>query len=350
MVHVMAYGPDELVEADLQDPAQVRDFLGRWPVTWIDVAGLGDAAVIEALGRLLGIHPLALEDVLNVHQRAKVEEYDTGTYMVVRMAELGEGGELALEQLSLFLGSDHVVTFQQWPGGPLDAIRERLRARGGRVREMGADYLAYALMDAVVDAYFPVVEHCDTALEELEEEILGSPGPGTVARLHGIRHDLLMIRRAVWPMRDAIALLMRESARFAAPETRLHLRDLYDHTVQILDLIEVHRDLIAGLVDIHLTNVSNRMNEVMRVLTVIATIFIPLSFLAGVYGMNFDTSHPLNMPELRWPYGYLFALGLMALVAGTMLLFFWRRGWLRSTIPRAPGSSQHGKSPEAASQ
>jgi magnesium transporter len=340
VIHVLTYGPDGLIEREIGDPQEVRGLLGRHPMTWVDVTGLANVEAISAIGDIFQLHRLALEDVLNVHQRAKVEEYDNFTYVVARMAELNEHFEM--EQLSMFIGEGFVLTFQEHPGGPLDAVRDRLRIKGGRVRELGVDYLAYALIDSVVDCYFPVLEHYDERLEALESEILSHPRPDTVAQLHGIRHDLLTVRRGIWPMREALSLLMRESARFVTPGTRVYLRDLYDHTVQIIDLTEVYREISASLMDVHLSNVSNRMNEIMKVLTIIATLFMPLSFIASLYGMNFE-----NMPELHWRLGYHLCLALMASIAGLMIFLFWKWGWFRAFAPRtippdhAPGMNDN---------
>ena len=330
VIRVLAYGPEEMMEQELSDPQHVRDFLDKWPVTWVDVEGLGDTRIIGALGEIFGLHHLALEDVVNVHQRAKVEQYGEHHFIVARMVRLGEG--LETEQVSLFLGKNFVLTFQEGrPGDSLELVRERIRKKGGHIRDAGLDYLAYALLDAIVDGYFPILEEYGERLEVLEEEILARPSSDIVARIHGIKRNLLTLRRAIWPQRETFNALLREETALVTAETRLYLRDCYDHTTQIIDLVETYRELGADLTDVYLSSISNRTNEIMRVLTVIATIFIPLTFIAGVYGMNFNpATSPLNMPELNWYWGYPFSLTLMVMVAVGLLVFFWRRGWLGS--------------------
>lgn len=328
MMTVLAYGPHEFVEQSVSDPQQIRDFLGKWPVVWINVEGIGDAATITKLGELFGLHRLALEDVLHTHQRPKVEQYGDHLFIVTRMARTGD--QLETEQLSLFLGKNFVLTFQEGaPGDCLDPIRERIRKKGGRIREAGLDYLAYALLDAVVDAYFPILEQFGDQLGELEDEIVRKSLPGTIARIYAIKRNLLTLRRAIWPQRETLGALLREETPRISSETRIYLRDCYDHVTQIIDLVETYRELGADLTDIYLSSVSNRTNEIMRVLTVITTIFIPLTFIVGIYGMNFNTEiSPWNMPELNWHWGYPFVLLLMFSIAVGQLVFFRRRGWL----------------------
>jgi magnesium transporter len=327
VVRVMAYGPDELEEREVDDLDSLAKLVGRSPVTWVDVQGLGDAETITRLGEIFQLHPLALEDVVNTHQRPKVEDYGQFLFVVVRMIVPGE--RLDTEQVSLFLGANFVITFQERPGDCLDPVRKRLRQATGRVRSAGADYLAYALLDAVVDAYFPAMEQYGEWLDTLDTEISAQPGSNVVVRVHQMRNDLLMLRRAIWPFRDDIGGLVREPNPLVSEETRVFLRDCYDHTVQIIDLVETSREMCSDLRDYYLSTVNNRMSEVMKVLTIMATIFIPLGFIAGVYGMNFDPgASGWNMPELGWSFGYPFALGLMAAVAGGQLWYFWRRGWL----------------------
>jgi magnesium transporter len=264
--------------------------------------------------------------VVNVHQRAKVEEYGDHLYIVLRM--VGPGEHLETEQLSLFLGRNFVLTFQERPGDCFEPVRARLRHSRGRMRDTGADYLAYALIDAIVDAYFPVVDDCGERLEELDEQMSAGHSHDAMAVLHHLRGELMLLRRAIRPLRDELVNLMPDPNALIRPETQFYLRDCYDHTVQLIDLLDTYRELCSDLRDFHLSAVSNRMNEIMKVLTIIATLFMPLSFIAGVYGMNFNTALPGNMPELNWPYGYVLSLGLMLLVAGGMVAFFWRRGWL----------------------
>jgi len=335
-VRIFAYGPEALIEKTLTAPQAVREFLGRWPVLWVDVEGLGDVEAVRYLGEVFGLHRLSLEDVLNVHQRPKIEQYPEYYFIVARMVSVEQSqwdaAHLETEQLSLFLGKNFVLTFQEGkPGDCLEAIRERIRHKRGRIRDAGLDYLAYALLDSVLDCYFPLLEQFGERLETLEDEIVTRPTGDLVARIHEIRRHLLTLRRAIWPQRETFNTLLREETPLVTNETRFYLRDCYDHTSQLIDLIETYRELGADLTDVYLSSVSHRTNEIMRVLTVIATIFMPLTFIAGVYGMNFNpNASPWNMPELNWFWGYPFALTLMAAVAVAQLMFFRQRGWLRS--------------------
>ncbi len=325
-VHIIAYGPEELVERRLENCRQLRDLLGRSPVTWINVEGLGDAETIKTIGELFQLHPLALEDVVNTHQRPKAEQYDGFLFIVARMAELNQ--RLETEQVSLFLGKNFVITFLEDPGDVFESVRNHLRLKQGRLRNANAGYLVYALLDAIVDSYFPVVEEYGERLDMLEDEVISKPDRTMIARAHQVKRELRTMRRAVWPLREAINLLTRENNDLIDAETRVYLRDCYDHTVQVIDIVETYRELDADLTDLYLSSLSNRLNEVMKVLTIIATIFMPLGFIVGLYGMNFDTSSPYNMPELHWRYGYPFAWGVIAATAGVMLLFFRWMGWI----------------------
>ncbi|MBE7561265.1 magnesium/cobalt transporter CorA [bacterium] len=330
-VHVMGYGPAEWMERQLtREELQELPALARsWPVVWADVEGLADLEAVQKLGAVLGLHPLALEDVLNVPQRAKVEAYDGTLFLVAQLPSFS--GNLRQEQISIFLTDGIVVTFQERPGDTLALLHERIRKRGGRVRDRGADYLAYAVLDLVVDSYFPVLEGMVERMEALEDAILTAPRRDLVADIHNVKHDVRVLRRAIWPLRDALNALLRDSFPHLTPDTRIYLRDCYDHVVLAMELLENLSELCADLLDMYMSSVSYRMNEVMKVLTIIATIFMPLSVIAGIYGMNFNTEvSPWNMPELNWAWGYPFALGMMALVAGGLLYYFWRKGWLWS--------------------
>jgi magnesium transporter len=342
-IHVMAYGPDRLEEQTLTDPDAVRPFLGHWPVVWVDVDGLADVATVRRLGEIFGLHALALEDVLNVYQRPKLEQYGEHYFIVARMPAGAD--PLETEQLSLFLGPNFVLDFQDsLPGDCLDPVRQRIRGSVGQLRQVGTDYLMYAILDAVVDASFPLLERFGERLDALEDAVLERPDQATVAQIHRIKRDLLLLRRATWPLRDTLHALVRDENPLVSDETRLYLRDCYDHTLRIIELIETYRELCADLVDLYLSSVNNRMNEVMKVLTVFATIFIPLTFIVGVYGMNFDhDSSPWNMPELSWYWGYPAVWVLMAAIAGLLLYFFWRKGWL---APLRPGKSHDGQEPD----
>ena len=298
-------------------------------VLWIDVRGLGDQALLQEVGRHFEIHPLALADLVNTPQRPKTEAYDRQTLTILHMVRCEAHGRVLIEQIGVALGDGWVLTVQEHDddGDVLGPIRDRLQGDRGRIRKVGADYLAYVLLDCVVDAYFPALEELGRQLEDLEGVALARPKPVTGQRIYELKRNLLHVRRSAWPMREALSALHRSDEQFT-PATRVYVRDAVDHATQVVDLVETYREFAASLMDLYLSSVNNRMNEVVKVLTIISTIFLPLSFIAGVYGMNFDTNSPTNMPELRWAYGYEFALGLMAVVAVAMLIGFRKAGWL----------------------
>jgi magnesium transporter len=321
-IRVMAYDKDRIVEESIDDPSELQSYLNKWPVVWADVVGLGSEDVLRKVAQVFHIHPLALEDVAHVYQRAKVEPYDENLYIVLRIPDTSK--EQLTEQFSMFLGKNYVVTFQERPGDNFDLVRAGLRHEKSVTRQgVLPDYLAYRLIDAAVDAYFPQLERIGDVLDKLDEQVTGSAIQQSFADLHAMRRELLLLRRAIWPLRDAMSELRSEVTPFVSDTTRLYLRDCYDHAVQLIDLMESYRDIGGDVRDFYLSTISNRMNQVMKTLTVISTIFLPLSFIASVYGMNFE-----HMPELNWKYGYPFALTLMAVVATGMLLNFKWRGWL----------------------
>jgi magnesium transporter len=326
LMHLFSYGPDQLEEIEKPDMAQIRQTRGKQPVEWLDVAGLGDVSLISALGTEFGLNPLALEDVVNVHQRPKMEVFPDHLFAVLRMLRPGNAPEG--EQVSLFIGRDFLLAFQESPGDCFDSVRNRIRQSKGRVRSRGVDYLAYCLIDAIIDGYFPVLESYGEKLEALEDAVISRPEQAHASELHAIKRDLLLLRRAIWPMREMVNQLSRDSGDLVDEETRPFLRDLYDHAVQLMDMLETYREIASGLLDVYLSSMSAKLNEVMKVLTIIATIFMPLSFLVGLWGMNFDRASPFNMPELGWRYGYLGSLLLMAAVAAGLTLYFRRKGWL----------------------
>ena len=291
-------------------------------ITWINVDGLGDVETLARLGERFGLHPLALEDVLNVPQRPKVERYDKHMFVVMRTMRLAEGAMLE-EQVSLFFGADWLVTVQERSDGDcFGAVRDAIRAGRGRARESAADYVAYLLLDAVVDAYFPVIEHFGERMQALETAALADPSEEVLVDMQRMRHELLALRRAVWPMREEIGILLREESTFIGAETRVFLRDVYDHTVQALEIVESLRETAVSVMEVYLSVQNQHLNETMKVLTIIATLFIPLTFIASIYGMNFR-----HMPEIEWRYGYAWALGLMAITAVALIAYFRRKGW-----------------------
>jgi magnesium transporter len=331
VLSAVVYSETAIRESTPTDLAALRKEARDGTFVWLDVAGLGDADVIRAVGKAFGLHPLALEDVVNVNQRPKVETYDDHQFLVAR-AVLSVN-PLDTDQVSFFLGKDFVVTFREKPSPLFDPVRERLRSGKGLIRKGGPGYLLYALLDTVVDGYFPALEDLGERLTAAEDEIVAAPRPGSLRQVHELKRDLLVARRAIWPQREAIAFLLRETESPAGEtpfrkDLRVFLNDSYDHTVQLLDLVETYRDIASGLTDIYLSSMSHRLNEVMRVLTVIATIFIPLTFVAGIYGMNFDRSSPWNMPELGWRYGYPACLLAMAVIGVGFYLWFKRKGWI----------------------
>lgn len=326
-IHAYAFGPGNLDEYDILDPKDAGDKLGSQAVLWLDVVGLGDARVIEEIGGVFGIHSLALEDILNVHQRAKTEDYENHTFAVIRMP-VGEA-RFETEQLSIFVGDNFIVSFRERPGHCLEPVCQRLRRKGSLIRAQGPDYLAYALIDAVIDSYFPIIERLGEQIESIEDAMTLRNDETLLPEVHRLRHELLALRRAVWPLRDMTHSLSTSRTSAFGDQTAFFLRDCYDHTIQLIDLIENYRDQMSILIELHLSAVNMRMNEIMKVLTIIATIFMPLGFIASVYGMNFDREHsPWNMPELGWYFGYPFALGIMAAVALGMTFFFWTKGWV----------------------
>jgi magnesium transporter len=326
IMRLVAFGPDKVVEREIADVQTIRSFVGQWPVTWINVTGLGDLSVITRLGEVFNLHRLALEDVINVHQRPKVEQYKDYIFIVIRLVRDAE--KYASQQVSLFLGKNFVLSFQEQAGNCFEPVLDRIRAGTGRMRTAGPDHLIYALIDAVIDCYFPVLERYGETVENLEDAIVTQPESRLLGQIHEMRHGLLMLRRVAWPLREAMSILYREPIPIIDEEERLYLRDCYDHMVQIIDLLENYRDVTSGLMEVYLTSISNRTNEIMKVLTIITAVLVPLTLIAGIYGMNFHTDvSPWNMPELKWTWGYPFSLGLMVLVALAMLLFFRIKGW-----------------------
>jgi magnesium transporter len=320
-VSIVAYGLEKVIERDIDDVQSIKEYLSQWPVTWVRVTGLGDLSVITKLGEIFNIHRLALEDIINVHQRPKVEQYKNHCYIVLRAAHESEGFES--EQISIFLGRNFVLSFQEQPGKLFDPVVERIRQGKGRTRTAGPDHLAYALIDAVIDGYFPILERYGEMLEALEDAIVSQPTGRFFEQIHEMRHALLSLRRAAWPLRETMNTLYREPIPLIDAEERIYLRDCYDHVVQIIDLLETYRDVTSGLMEVYLSSISNRTNEIMKVLTIISAVFIPMTLIAGVYGMNFK-----YLPELEWLWGYPFALGLMGIIAVALLLYFRAKGWL----------------------
>lgn len=332
-VNIFGFGPTDCIEMHGVGIGEISDVRGKYPVVWIDVAGLGNADLIIRLGELFGLHRLALEDVVNTHQRPKAEDYGDHLFLIARMLRNDEAIET--EQLAVFIGDGYLISFQQFEGDCFGRVRERIRQAKGRIRSAGPDYLGYALIDAVVDAYFPALEKYGELLEDLEDTVVRDPSPAHVGELHDMKRDLLMFRRAVWPHREMINGLLRDDHQLISADTRPFLRDCYDHTIQLMDIVETYREIASSLIDVYMSSVSVKLNEVMKTLTIVATIFMPLSFIASLYGMNFDrTASPWNMPELGWYFGYPFALSLMLVSAAGLVWYSWLKGWLFDRPPR----------------
>jgi magnesium transporter len=344
-LRLFRYGPDELAEGevDLDGLAATAAASGRHSVSWFDFVGVGHGPSLTAIGEVFDLHPLVVEDIANTYQRPKADTYEDHVFIVLRVPYGGSSPDL--EQIGMIVGPGLVLTFQERAGDCFEPVRERLRTGRVRLRGSGSDYLAYALIDAAIDSFFPILEHHGERLEDLEQAVLHASSPETLAEVQRAKRDLLRLRRSLWPYRELIGVLSREDTDAFGHETQVFLRDCHDHTVQLVELVEHYREIGAGLVDLHMSIVSNRMNEVMKTLTIIATIFIPLTFIAGVYGMNFDpAASPWNMPELSWYWGYPMAMGLMAAVGILTAVYFRRKGWLGTARP-ARGSGDDAAKP-----
>ena len=326
-ISLIDFTAEEFVEQDLVAATDCKPYLERESITWIHVQGDVPAETLRNLGDLFDLHPLALEDVLNAGQRPKLDSYDDQDFIVVNLPEF-TNGTVVIRQISLFFGHNHIISFSH-AADPFEPVRRRLRTSTGRFRKRGADYLLYTLLDVIIDAGFPMFETFGETLEQLETELLTTPSQQTLSRIHHLKRELLLLRRSLWPQREVINGLLREEQGHIENETRIYLRDCYDHTIQIMDLLETYRDMTTGMLDVYLSSTSNRTNEIMRVLTIIATIFIPLTFVVGVYGMNFsNAASPWAMPELHWYFGYPLIWLIMIAITVGMLYFFRRRKWL----------------------
>jgi len=319
------YYEQSFEEKEIKDVSECLQFKDKPGVTWINVEGLHEVAVLERFGEIFSLSPLVLEDILNTDQRPKIEVWDNYIYIVMKMFSYNnEEDEINVEQISLVLGENFVISFQEGiEGDVFDLVRERIRNNKSRIRKMKADYLAYSLIDSIVDNYFIILERIGEQIEYLEEELVSNPTQETLSIIHSLKRELILLRKSVWPLREVIGALEREESLLVKETTKVYLRDVYDHTIQIIDTLETFRDIISGILDVYLSSISNKLNEVMKVLTIIATIFIPLTFIAGIYGMNF-----VYMPEIKWIYGYPVVLLLMLTVAVSMLIYFKKKKWL----------------------
>ncbi|MBO1064891.1 MULTISPECIES: magnesium/cobalt transporter CorA [Nostocales] len=335
IIFLIDYNQTELIHKQISYPEECLNYLDTESVSWVDVQGLGSKDILQRLGQTFDLHPLILEDIVNMVERPKIEDYEEQLVIIAHMVVPNHNnGSFYSEQVSLVLGKYYVLTVQEEPEHDcFDGVRMRINKNKGIIRRQNSDYLAYSLLDAIIDGFFPVLELYGERIDDLEEEVIVNPSQQTLQKIYQIRRELLQLRRAIWPQRDAINSLIRDGSELISDDVRIYLRDCYDHAVQVMDIVETYRELVAGLMDVYLSAISNKMNEIMKLLTVVSSIFIPLTFIAGVYGMNFNTEKsPHNMPELNWYWGYPLCLGAMALIATSLIYFFWRRGWLTNSV------------------
>ena len=323
-ITIIDYDEAQFQEKEAKKVEECFPFKDKPTVTWINIDGIHQVDIIEKIGKHFNLHPLVLEDIVNTGQRPKMEDFVDYIFIVVKMLYYDEKeNETKTEQVSLILGSNFVISFQESEGDVFDPIRERIRSDKGRIRKMGADYLAYALIDTIVDNYFTILEKLGEGIEDIEDELVTNPMPETLQTIHNLKREMIFLRKSVWPLREVISRLERWESSLIQKSTGIYLRDVYDHTIQVIDAIETFRDMLSGMLDIYLSSVSNRMNEVMKVLTIIATIFIPLTLVAGIYGMNFKF-----MPELAQPWGYPMVYSIMLVIGILMVMYFRKKKWL----------------------
>lgn len=323
-ISVISYSPDRIDEQQFEQIDQYQQNPGDGAVVWVDVEGVHDVELIRALGEKHAFHPLVLEDIVNTVQRPKIEDYGDYLFIVLKMLHPVDDGNFSSEQLSIILGPDYLFTFQEGiEGDSFSSVRDRIRGGKGKIRSMGADYLAYSLIDAIVDGYFNILEEFGERIVDVEEELTMAADQHSIHLINGMKKEIIYLRKTVWPLREAISFLEKGDSRLLQDATRIYFRDVYDHTVQVIDTVETYRDLLSGMLDLYLSSISNRTNEVMKFLTVIGTIFMPLTFLVGVYGMNFR-----HFPELEWQNGYFILWGLMVAMALLMVAYFRKKRWL----------------------
>jgi magnesium transporter len=324
-MHYSATGCDEFEITNVDD---LNEAFKPETVTWVDVQGFGDRKVMQKIGKVFDLHSLLLEDVVNVPQRPKTESYGEQLLIVVRMVQLEEDANsrsvgVDMEQVSMVLAKNYIVTFQERHGDILDPVRQRIRSGKGPIRAHGADYLAYAIADTIIDGYYPVLESVGDKLESLENDVIHNPSPAVLGELNAMKNQLINLRRAIWPQREAINSLVRGDHNLISEPVCVYLRDTYDHCIQTSEVAEMYREMVTGLMNTYLSSIANRTNEVMKVLTIMASIFIPLTFMAGIYGMNFE-----HMPELHYKLSYPILAAAMVTTAGGMIAYFWRKGWI----------------------
>ena len=328
-VSLFDYNSGNFSETSIDDLNDLEKYKNNSNVTWINVVGLHDINILDTIGNIFGIHPLVLEDILNVSHNPKIEDYENFLFLVVKMINYKEDiNILDIEQVSLIIGKNYIITFQEKNGDVFEPIRNRIRTAKGLVRKYNEDYLAYRILDSIIDNYFSVLENFDDRIEDIEDQILAQPDESSLEEIHHLRKELIKLRRAVSPLREMIFTIEKERFNLIQKTTYVYLRDLSDHIKQIIDTIENYREFINGLLEVYLSNASQRMNEVVKLLTIISTIFIPLTFIVGIYGMNFRTdASRWNMPELDWAFGYPFVMALMVVIAVTLIIFFKKKRW-----------------------
>jgi magnesium transporter len=323
-ISIIDYTEDRLDEKEVKSIEECFPYKETTSITWINVDGIHQVDIIEKIGKNFDLHPLVVEDIVSPHQRPKMEDFGEYVYIVFKMLQYDDKENLIkIEQVSIVLGQNYVLSFQEIKGDIFESIRERIRSGKGRIRKMKSDYLAYALMDTIVDNYYHILENLGDRIEEIEAKVVMDPKPEILQEIYRLKRDMIFLRRSVWPLREVISGLERDDHPYIQKATQKFFRDVYDHTIQVIDTVETFRDMLSGMHDTYLSSISNRMNEVMKVLTIIATIFIPLTFIAGIYGMNFDF-----MPELKWRWAYFGVWGVIVAIAVIMVLFFRRKKWL----------------------
>jgi len=323
-ITVIDYDEKHLQEKEVKSAEECFPYKDKPTVTWINISGVHEIKVIEEIGKHFNLHPLILEDIVDTDQRPKIKDFGNYIFIILKMLYYDKkDDEMKVEQVSLVLGKNYVISFQEREGDVFDLIRERIRNNMGQIRKAGADYLIYVLIDAIIDNYFIIIEKLGEEIENLEDKVISQPNPANVQAIHKLKRDLIFLRKSVWPLREVINILERGESPLILESTNLYLRDVYGHTIQVMDTVESLRDIISGILDIYLSSVNTRMNEIMKILTIIATIFIPLTFITGIYGMNFQF-----MPEIKWFWGYPLILSVMSIIGIIMVVFFKKRKWM----------------------
>lgn len=322
IISLINYSETFFTSKEINSAAELKAEMSKQGIMWIDLVGLQDTSLLEDIGTIFNLHPLVLEDILNTDQRPKMEDYDDYLYIVLRNFSRQTNGDLVSEQISIILGKNLVISFREKPDNRFDPIRQRLSGNKGRIRKSGADYLVHAIIDNIVDHYFIVLEKLEEKIEFLEDALVKRTTPVVLQEIHNLKRELILLRKSLWPLREAISSLERSDSPFISESTGIYFKDIFDHVIAVIDSVETFRDMLSGMLDIYLSSVSNKLNEVMKVLTIIATLFMPLTFLAGVYGMNFK-----YMPELEWRWGYFGILGIMLAIVLYMIYFFKKKKW-----------------------